>query len=53
MEFDVFVSHSSKDKTMADAVCAKLEQAGYSLLDCAARHHAGHDVERRNHEGHR
>jgi len=28
MEFDVFISHSSKDKTMADAVCAKLEQAG-------------------------
>jgi hypothetical protein len=28
MEFDVFISHSSKDKTMADAVCAKLEEAG-------------------------
>ena len=28
MEFDAFISHSSKDKTMADAVCAKLEQAG-------------------------
>src|SRR5271156_5420603 len=28
MDFDVFISHSSKDKTMADAVCAKLEGAG-------------------------
>jgi len=28
MEFDAFISHSSKDKTMADAICAKLEQAG-------------------------
>jgi hypothetical protein len=28
MEFDAFLSHSTKDKTMADAVCAKLEQAG-------------------------
>jgi len=28
MDFDVFISHSSKDKTMADAVCAKLEHAG-------------------------
>jgi hypothetical protein len=28
MEFDVFISHSSKDKTMADAVCARLESAG-------------------------
>ena len=28
MEFDAFISHSSKDKTMADAVCAKLERAG-------------------------
>ena len=28
MGFDVFVSHSVKDKTTADAVCAKLEGAG-------------------------
>jgi hypothetical protein len=26
--FDVFVSYASKDKTVADAVCAKLESAG-------------------------
>ncbi len=28
MPFDVFVSHSSKDKLVADAVCARLEAAG-------------------------
>ncbi|MGA2428543.1 MAG: toll/interleukin-1 receptor domain-containing protein [Candidatus Acidiferrum sp.] len=28
MAFDVFVSYASKDKTVADAVCAKLESAG-------------------------
>ena len=28
MSFDVFVSHSSKDKLVADAVCARLESAG-------------------------
>ena len=28
MPFDVFVSHSSKDKLVADAVCARLESAG-------------------------
>ncbi len=28
MEYDVFVSHSAKDKTTADAVCAKLEAEG-------------------------
>ena len=27
MAFDVFVSYASKDKTVADAVCAKLESA--------------------------
>jgi TPR repeat protein len=27
MPFDVFISHSSRDKTVADAVCAVLEQA--------------------------
>ena len=28
MPFDVFISYSSKDKTVADAVCARLESAG-------------------------
>lgn len=28
MAHDVFISHSSKDKTVADAVCAKLEESG-------------------------
>src|SRR5690348_6729072 len=28
MPHDVFISYSSRDKTTADAVCAKLEQAG-------------------------
>jgi hypothetical protein len=28
MDFDVFISHSSKDKTTADATCAALEAAG-------------------------
>lgn len=28
MAFDVFVSYASKDKTVADAVCARLESAG-------------------------
>ena len=28
MEYDIFVSHSAKDKTTADAVCAKLEAEG-------------------------
>jgi len=28
LSFDVFVSHSSKDKPVADAVCARLEAAG-------------------------
>lgn len=28
MNFDVFISYSSKDKTVADAVCARLESAG-------------------------
>ena len=28
MPFDVFVSHSSRDKLVADAVCARLEAAG-------------------------
>ena len=28
MHFDVFISYSSKDKTVADAVCARLEAAG-------------------------
>ncbi len=28
MAHDVFISHSSKDKTVADAVCAKLEANG-------------------------
>ncbi len=28
MPFDVFVSHSSKDKLVADAVCARLEASG-------------------------
>lgn len=28
MPFDVFISHASKDKTVANAVCAKLESAG-------------------------
>src|SRR5688500_18192123 len=26
--YDVFISHSSRDKTVADAVCAALEQSG-------------------------
>lgn len=28
MSFDVFISYSSKDKTVADAACARLESAG-------------------------
>ena len=28
MAYDVFISHSSRDKTVADAVCATLESAG-------------------------
>jgi len=28
LSFDVFISHASKDKTVANAVCAKLESAG-------------------------
>ena len=28
MTHDVFISHSSKDKPVADAVCANLEAAG-------------------------
>lgn len=28
MPFDVFISHASKDKTVANAVCARLEAAG-------------------------
>ena len=28
MTFDVFISYASKDKTVADAVCARLETAG-------------------------
>ena len=28
MSFDVFISYASKDKTVADAVCARLESAG-------------------------
>ncbi len=28
MPFDVFISHASKDKTIANAVCARLEAAG-------------------------
>ena len=28
MAFDVFISYASKDKTVADAVCARLESAG-------------------------
>ena len=28
MAHDVFISHSEKDKTIADAVCAKLEAEG-------------------------
>ena len=28
MTHDLFISHAAKDKTIADAVCAKLEQAG-------------------------
>lgn len=28
MSFDIFISYSSKDKTVADAVCARLESAG-------------------------
>lgn len=29
MAHDVFISHSAKDKAVADAACARLEQAGY------------------------
>jgi hypothetical protein len=28
MSYDVFISHSAKDKTTADAVCAMLESSG-------------------------
>ena len=28
VSFDAFISYSSKDKTVADAVCARLESAG-------------------------
>jgi hypothetical protein len=28
MAYDVFISHSSKDKVMADAICAGLEARG-------------------------
>src|SRR5215475_13269989 len=28
MGFDIFISYSSKDKTVADAVCARMESAG-------------------------
>jgi hypothetical protein len=28
MEFDAFISHSSSDKTAADAACAVLESTG-------------------------
>ena len=37
MAYDVFISHSSRDKTVADAVCATLQSARHTLLDRAAR----------------
>ena len=48
MAHDVFISYSSKDKVIADAVCARLEARGILLLDSAARCAAGRALWRRN-----
>jgi TIR domain-containing protein len=35
MEYDVFISHAQKDKSIADAICGKLESAGLKCWTAA------------------
>ena len=48
---DVFLSHSSKDKTWADAACAVLELPSHPVLDRTSGHHPRRRVRWRDHQG--